>query len=249
MRTLGIVQARMGSGRLPGKSLEPVWGAMSLVGLVLERVRAACSLDAVVLAVPRGSGDDALAAEAARLGIPVVRGPEQDVLGRFALALARHPADAVVRVCADNPFVDPAAVDDLVAFFASSQPCDYASNHTAESGLPDGTGAEIISAAALRRAAAEATDLAEREHVTAHVRARPERYRLRVVPAPPKRWPFVRLDVDTAADLDRVRALARRLPIERAPLWDVRTLLDALAEATGEVTPAVPASAVPEASR
>ena len=117
-RTIGIVQARMGSTRFPGKSLTSLWGPMALLELVLTRVNRARSLDLVVLATSDQPGDDALAPVAEALGVPVFRGDEQDVLRRFCGAVERYPAEAVVRICGDNPLVDPAEVDRLVGFLS-----------------------------------------------------------------------------------------------------------------------------------
>jgi spore coat polysaccharide biosynthesis protein SpsF len=228
MRVAAFVQARMGSSRLPGKSLLPLWGDMPLLELVLRRVGAARQVGEVVLATSDASGDDRLAALAASLGVAVHRGPEDDVLARFAGSLEAQPADAVVRVCADNPFVDPGAIDDLVTRFRAGQPCDYASNHTEASGLPDGIGAEVVSASALRRAASEATSASDREHVTTFIRERPKEFRILVVPPADPAWPFLKLDVDTPEDLERMRSLAGRLPRETAPFWDVATLVSAV---------------------
>lgn len=225
MRTVAFVQARMGSTRLPGKSLMPIYADMSLVELVLRRVSAARELADVVLLTSDTDADDPLVAVAERVGTGVFRGSHVDVLGRFVAALDRHPADAVVRVCADNPFVDPRAIDELAHRFAAAQPCDYASNHTEASGLPDGIGAEIATAAALRRAASATTDANEREHVTAHIVGRPDEFRVLHLPAPEPPWPFVKLDVDTAEDFTRLRAVAGRLPRETAPLWDLATVM------------------------
>jgi spore coat polysaccharide biosynthesis protein SpsF len=225
MRVAAFVQARMGSTRLPGKSLLPIWREMPLVELVLRRVGAARSIDKVVLATSDARADDPLAELAAVLGVATFRGDELDVLARFEGALERHPADAVLRVCADNPLVDPGAVDALVDFFRESQPCDYASNHTAASGLPDGSGTEILSADALRLACARATSQVEREHVPAFLLARPEDFRLAYAPPPEPAWPFTRLDVDTEEDYRRMRGLVNALPEAGAPFWDVPTVM------------------------
>ncbi len=219
----------MGSRRLPGKSLLELWRGMSLLEVVLRRVLAARLLDQVVLATSDRPGDDQLAALARRMGVPVVRGSEEDVLGRFAVVLANHPADALVRVCADNPFIDPRSIDDLVRFFRTVQPCDYASNHTAASGLPDGIGTELITAEALGRAAREASSKHDREHVTAFVRDRPDEFSLQFVPPPSPSWPFVRLDVDSEQDLERMREVAAALPERDAPLWPFESAMKVLA--------------------
>ncbi|HEX8855435.1 MAG TPA: glycosyltransferase family protein [Thermoleophilaceae bacterium] len=226
MRVAAFVQARMGSTRLPGKALLPVWRDMPLIELVLRRASAAASLDNVVLVTTSDERDDPLAEVGERLGVAVFRGAEHDVLGRFASALERHPADAVVRVCADNPFVDPSALDQLVGFFESVQPCDYASNHTALSGLPDGSGGEVMSATSLRRAAAEAVSPYDREHVAPFVVGRPEAFRIRFAPPPADPWPFLKLDIDTPRDYSRLRRLADRLPDDQAPLWDLPTVVE-----------------------
>ena len=214
----------MASTRLPGKSLLPVWRDVSLLELVLHRVLAASRIDAVVLATTRAQADDELAALAERLGAGVVRGPADDVLARFALALDEHPADAVVRVCADNPFVDPSELDRLVEHFERTG-CDYATNVAPGSGLPDGSGAEILSAAALRRAAGAATSADEREHVTTYVVSHPDEFGVETVPPPTPAWPRLDLDIDTREDYERLRALAARLPDDGAPLWPLATIV------------------------
>jgi spore coat polysaccharide biosynthesis protein SpsF len=232
MRVDAFVQARMGSRRLPGKSMLPIWREMPLIELVLRRVCAAGSLDRVVLVTTAHSRDDTLASVARGLGVPVFRGAQDDVLGRFAGALERFPADAVVRVCADNPFIEPQAIDELVDWFARAQPCDYASNHEARSGLPDGIGAEILSAAALRRAAADAVTAFDREHVPAYLLARPEAFRLAFAPPPEQRWPLLTLDIDTRDDYVAMRELAGRLAERSAPLWDRAEVVAAATRAT-----------------
>lgn len=229
-----FVQAHVGSQRLPGKSLEPIWGAMPLLELVLRRVSAATRLDRVVLVTSREPADTALVELAERVGVEAVMGPKDDVLARFVEALAASPADAVVRVCADNPFIDPEAIDGLVDLFERSQPCDYASNHTAASGLPDGIGCEIVSAAALRRAHDRTRSDDEREHVTRHLLAHPEEFRIVTASAPTPTYPFLKLDVDTREDLERMRDVASRLDAAAGPLWS----LDAIMRAAGEAASA-----------
>jgi spore coat polysaccharide biosynthesis protein SpsF len=227
METAAFVQARMGSRRLPGKSMLPVWRKLPLLELVLRRVAASRSLARVVLLTSTAPDDSELARLARRCEIAVFRGSEEDVLGRYAQALAAYPADAVVRVCADNPFIDPRAIEALIRFFHRAQPCDYASNHTVRSGLPDGIGAEILSAGALGRAADEACSRSDREHVTAYVVARPERFNVAYVPAPTVSWPRARLDINSAQDYAAVRRVIEQLPEHGAPLWDQEVIMAA----------------------
>lgn len=226
MRVVAIVQARMGSTRLPGKSLLPLWRDMPLLELVLRRVAATRPVDQVVLATSDSPADDELAALAARVGVPVFRGSEADVLGRFEGALDAYPAEAVVRVCADNPWVDPEHLSRLVGFFADSADCAYAHSNTEASGLADGFGAEVVTADALRAAAAEATEQRDREHVTLWVARQPDRFPAAALPPPERAMPWVKLDVDTREDYERMRALAAALPDDVAPLWPAAAIAE-----------------------
>jgi spore coat polysaccharide biosynthesis protein SpsF len=199
-----------------------------MLGLVVARLRRADRLDHVVVATSAGAIDDELANWGAKADVDVVRGPEDDVLARFALAAAATAADVVVRVTADCPLIDPGiidtAVDDLVRTGA-----DYVlvGNDT---GLPLGVNAEVVRRAALDRAATDAVEPFEREHVTPHLRAHPDRFALRALDPPDAlRRPGYRLCVDEPADLDMVRALVDALgsdPVE-VGIAEVIELLDA----------------------
>ena len=145
---------------------------------MVARARRAACVTRVVVATSTAPADAALAALAARLGVGAFRGPEEDVLGRFAGALAQEAsATTIVRLTADNPALDPAFIDAAVAHHLATG-ADY--THT--TGLPLGTNVEVLSAAALRRAHAEARQPAEREHVTPYLRRHPELFRLETLP-------------------------------------------------------------------
>jgi spore coat polysaccharide biosynthesis protein SpsF len=196
----------MGSTRLPGKVVADV-GGRPMLGLMLARLRGA-PVDALVVATSDAAADDAVVAVAEAAGVPVVRGPEADVLGRFQIALDAFPADAVVRLTADCPLAD----EDVVAAALDRHQvtaADYTSNTLVRT-FPDGLDTEVVSAAALREAGAEAVDPVEREHVTPFVYRRPERYRLAAFTSGEQlgeeRW-----TVDTADDLDRLRLIVSRL--------------------------------------
>ncbi|AWJ91151.1 spore coat protein (plasmid) [Azospirillum baldaniorum] len=205
-RVVCISQARMTSTRLPGKVLMEAAGR-PLLAHHLERLARCRTLDALVLATTVNGTDDPVAELARSLGVPVFRGDEQDVLGRFAGAAAMAGADVVVRVTADCPLIDPALVDRVVAaFLESAPPLDYLSLDVTR--FPRGLDSEVFTRAALDEASASATDPAEREHVTAHIYRRPERFRIGAPLAPEdgsvldQRW-----CVDEAADLELVRRL------------------------------------------
>ncbi|TWA87424.1 spore coat polysaccharide biosynthesis protein SpsF [Azospirillum brasilense] len=205
-RVVCISQARMTSTRLPGKVLIEAAGK-PLLAHHLGRLARCRTLDALVLATTVNGTDDPVAELAAALGATVFRGDEQDVLGRFAGAAAMAGADVVVRVTADCPLIDPALVDRVVsAFLDAAPPLDYLSLDVTR--FPRGLDAEVLTRAALDTAAAGATEPAEREHVTAHLYRRPERFRVGAPLAPEdgsvidQRW-----CVDEEADLELVRRL------------------------------------------
>ncbi|MEJ7743629.1 MAG: NTP transferase domain-containing protein [Nocardioidaceae bacterium] len=117
MRVIAVVQARMGSSRLPGKVLLDLDG-LPVLGWVLRALEAARGVDAIVVATSTLPGDDPIERYAAEVGVSCVRGSEDDVLARFAMALECHPADAVVRLTADCPLLDPALIDQVVSRLA-----------------------------------------------------------------------------------------------------------------------------------
>jgi len=175
---------------------------------VLDRLAPCQSLDGVLVATSLHRCDDAIAEACETWGTPVFRGSENDVLARYAGALEWSGSDAVVRITADCPLLDPTVVDRVVERFHASG-ADYASN-TLERSYPRGLDVEVVAAPALRRAAAEATEAWERAHVTPYLYRRPERFRLVGVRHSEDhsghRW-----TVDTAEDLALVRAVYERL--------------------------------------
>ena len=202
VRVLALIQARLGSSRLPGKSqlplpLSAIGDAQTILGHVVSRARRAALVSKVVVATTTQPLDDPLAALARRLGVGVFRGDEQDVLGRFAGALAQAGlTEAVVRLTADNPALDPVFLDAAVAHHLAAG-ADY--THT--SGLPLGTNVEVLSASALRRAHQEATQPDEREHVTPYLRRHPELFRLATLALTvPPAVAELRLTVDYPSD-------------------------------------------------
>ncbi|MBA4260737.1 MAG: acylneuraminate cytidylyltransferase [Comamonadaceae bacterium] len=207
MKTIIIVQARTTSTRLPGKVLLPLAGEPMLARLV-QRLRRVQRADAIVIATTTNATDDAIAALCNTLGVPCHRGSEHDVLSRYADAARLHGADAVVRITSDCPLIDPALIDQVIATYAEGG-SDYVSNMLPPT-WPYGMAVEVFSAAALAQAHAEASQPAEREHVTPFIYGHPERYRLRNLASPvdlsQHRW-----TVDTPEDYELVRRLFEAL--------------------------------------
>jgi glutamate-1-semialdehyde 2,1-aminomutase len=163
MITVAIVQARMDSKRFPNKALQLVCG-VPLIGLLLERLARARSIDKIVLATSTSTSNQPLVAYASRAGVDVYEGSEEDVLDRYYQAALRSDADIVVRITGDCPLVDPGLVDATVQLLIDSG-ADYVSN-TDPLSYPDGLDIEAFRFAALERAWGEAADPHQREHVT-----------------------------------------------------------------------------------
>jgi spore coat polysaccharide biosynthesis protein SpsF len=202
LRVLALIQARLGSSRLPGKSILPLPlsapGAQNtLLGHIVGRAGQATTVSEIIVATTAQPLDDPLAALATRLGVGVFRGDEQDVLGRFAGALAlAGPAAAVMRLTADNPAIDPAFLDVAVAHHLAT-----GADYTYTSGLPLGTNIEVISTSALIKAHREATQPDEREHVTPYLRRHPKLFRLETLALQvPPIVAALRLTVDYPSD-------------------------------------------------
>ena len=189
-----ILQARVGSSRLPGKSLRPLAG-VTLVARCLERLLAGGAAP-LVLATTERAEDDALEDEAATLGVPCLRGPDADVLGRFAQVVDVLGPAYVVRATADNPAVDIDAPGRVLDHLRRGG-LDYVVEH----GLPVGGAVEGMRAESLLRAAREAVNPDDREHVTTYIKRPDHRFRVLMPLAPAHvRAPYLRLTVDTSED-------------------------------------------------
>lgn len=225
MVAVGVIQARMGSTRLPGKVLEPI-GHRPLVLWTLAAMRSVRGVGSVVVATSHERADDPLVEVLASAGADVHRGPVDDVLTRCWQAVAPLSPDFVVRQTADNPFLDPEVVAAQLRL-AIDERLDY----VGIAGWPLGIAGEVASWHAFDAAFREATDPAEREHVMPFIYNRPERFRVEALsPAGPPSAdppPAGRFTVDTPEDLEFARAIAERLgPLDHTSIGELRTILD-----------------------
>lgn len=197
MKTVAIVQARMGSTRLPGKVLMPIDG-VPMIELLLARLARSTEVGRIVVATSVDPRNDPLADHVRALGYACERGSELDVLDRFVQAMRANPADIVVRITGDCPLIDPALVDEAVRAFKASG-ADYLCN-TAPPTWPDGLDVEVFSAEALESAGREAHESYDREHVTPYLRTvgRFTQASLRN----PEDWSSLRWTVDEPADFE-----------------------------------------------
>jgi spore coat polysaccharide biosynthesis protein SpsF len=208
--TVAIVQARSTSSRFPGK-MSVRLGEYTLLEWVLRRVCQSERLDKVVLATTNLPTDDALVKIAENCGVTTFRGDEINVLQRFIGAAHLSGARKVVRVCADNPFIDAGEIDGLIEFFDKT-PCDYACNHMDRlgSGYADGFGAEILNVALLERIDKLADEAKHREHVTLYLWDHADDFVIKPVPAPVAlAYPHLKFDVDIPADLEKLNRLVK----------------------------------------
>jgi glutamate-1-semialdehyde 2,1-aminomutase len=199
-KTVCIIQARMGSTRLPGKVLKPIMGRAA-IDLQNERISRSVLLDEIVYATSTLEKDDVLARHLADAGHAVCRGSETDVLARYAQAAEAHEADTIVRVTGDCPLIDPALVDILIERFQETG-ADYCSNVIPPS-YPHGMDAEVFSRRVLDTAHARATLDRDREHVTQFLIREPEFTRESVMAEDD--FTGLRVTLDEAVDLDAIR--------------------------------------------
>lgn len=218
VNVVGIVEARVGSTRLPGKVLAPILGKPILEHLV-DRLRQSAALTRLVVATTDRLSDDAIEALAHRLDIGCFRGDEDDVLSRVRRAAEAFGADVVVKLSGDNPLYHPEFVDPIVEFFLAGS-YDFVSNTAMgftdkwdeERTWPIGTGVSVFRTALLARLPEAELTSGDREHVIKYVIDRPERFRLGAFRAEGvfyRRYarPELRFAVDTAADLNFIRTI------------------------------------------
>lgn len=206
--TAAIIQARVGSSRLPGKVLMDISGK-PMLARVVERVKAARSLDSVWVATSTAQPDDAIASLCMGLDVPCYRGSEVDVLERFYQAAQAANAETIVRITADCPLIDPLVIDRVVDVFSAGS-YDYVSN-TVRYTYPDGLDVEVFSYRALEQAWRRAVKPSEREHVTSFMRSHSEFATYNVENGSGQNLSHLRWTVDTEDDLERIRTVYREL--------------------------------------
>lgn len=223
MTTLAVVQARTTSSRFPGKVLAPLVGEPMLIRQ-LERIRRAGTLDGMVVATSTDDSDDELVRVAEEWGVPVVRGPLEDVLGRYVAVLDAYAPATVVRLTADCPLTSPVVIDRVVTRFQHSD-ADYVSN-TMTPSFPDGLDVEVVRADVLRIVASLSSDPPEREHVTLGIYRRPDMFAIENVAATVDQS-SLRWTVDSPEDFAFVKGVYEELWPDN-PEFDVPEILDYL---------------------
>lgn len=216
MTTAVIVQARLCSSRLPGKVLMPLAGG-TILKEVLRRCRAIPGADLVVCAVPDGTKDNPVAAEALRCGAIVTRGNETDVLDRYLQASRQVGADVVLRVTSDCPLIDPQLCAAVLAL-RTEKGADYACNNLPPS-FPHGLDCEAFTRDALELAWSEGITPEDREHVTPWLRRAPK-IRRAALAGPGGNFTHMRWTLDFPEDYEFFQAMFALMPPPPAiPDW------------------------------
>jgi spore coat polysaccharide biosynthesis protein SpsF len=174
---VGIIQARTGSSRLPGKILMKVAGK-TLLEHMIERISNSKKLDKIVIATTTKDTDDVIVSIAKKLGIDYFRGSEDDVLDRYYNASKQYDADVVVRLCSDCPILDGNVIDTVLDDYFIGE-YDYVSNLVPlPRTYPDGLSVEVFSSELLAETQFNAKKPSEREHVTFYMWGQPDKYKI-----------------------------------------------------------------------
>jgi len=200
---IAIIQARMTSTRYPGKMLAPFLGK-PLLAHVVKRLRASYASPPVILATSDEAADDPLALYGQSLGIPVVRGPRDDVVGRFVLALQAHPCEAFFRVCGDSPLLLPHLFNAAVSLYQNGM-IDVVTNIFPRT-FPVGMSVELVRSATFLAAAEGIVDANDREHVTRFFYNNPEQFKICNIQCDGPYDPDLKLAVDELGDMQRLTA-------------------------------------------
>jgi len=224
-----ILQARSNSTRLPGKMLLPFYGNQTILDIILNSLVLVFDPTNIILATTNNSSDDALFEIAQKMNVKVFRGDEQDVLKRFIDSADKFTADVIVRICADNPFLQAESIKELLNHFDASK-MDYLSFRMKD-GTPVikshlGMYAEIVSLGALKKAAQLTTDKTYQEHVTNFIYSHPDIFDVEFLSLPD--YIGGRNDVRLTIDTEQDFYLVQEIYCEIAPNCDVQSIMNSI---------------------
>lgn len=218
-KVVAIIQARMGSTRLPGKVMLDLYGKTVLEHVIL-RVKQSRLINEIVIATTVKQDDDIIVEEARRLGVKYFRGSEDDVLSRYYYAAKENNADVVVRITSDCPVIDINIIDEMILKFLEifkEKEIDYMSN-TLERSFPRGLDAEIITFTALEKTFYVAKERYEREHVTPYIYQNPDKYKL-IGFTNQINYSSYRWTLDTFEDFEVITKIYEQLYCEDKTFW------------------------------
>lgn len=220
MKVVAIIQARMGSTRLPGKIMKEVMGK-PLLEYQIERVKRAKTIDEIIIATTTKKADDQIAEFCEQLSIPCYRGSEEDVLARYYEAATKYKADIIVRITSDCPVIDPEVIDRVVDKYLNGG-YDYVSN-TIERTFPRGMDIEVFSYKSLEKAHKNAKKQSEREHVTPYLYLNDNNFKLGKFLGE-NDYSKYRLTVDTIEDFQVIKIIIQEL-YEKNKLFGMKDII------------------------
>ena len=208
MKTGIIVQARVGSSRLPFKVVLPFDNTKAIIEIILDALERHAGGLPVVLATTVSAEDDVLCRVAGNMGIDCFQGPEEDVLARFIQAAEEHGFDRIMRICADNPLLDVKATMDLLK---EKESFDYVA-YRLKGDLPSikshlGLWGEVVRLDALKKVKQETNEKFYYEHVTNFIYGHPDKFDIKWVDAPAHLFDRddIRLTIDDEDDFNLIR--------------------------------------------
>lgn len=224
-KIVAIVQARMGSTRLPGKVMKKILGKEVILHDI-ERLKQIKNLDEIVIATTTKNTDSIIVETVKNYdsNIGIFRGSEEDVLDRYYKAAKKFNADVIVRITSDCPLIDPLVSDKVIDAFIDNN-CDYCSN-TLKRTFPQGLDTEVFSFEALEKAWNEAKEDYQREHVTPYLYEHPEKFKLLNI-SNDKDLSHLRWTLDTIEDFNFINEIYKRLYSEKN-IFDMNDILNVL---------------------
>lgn len=223
MNIVCIMQARIGSTRLPGKVIKKICGK-TVLEHDIDRLKRVKNINKIVIATTSLEKDNVIVEEADRLKVSYYRGSEEDVLSRYYYAAKENNADIVVRVTSDCPLIDSEVTEKIIQYYLdNSQKYDYVSN-TIDRTYPRGLDTEVFSFKSLQRAFNEAENQSEREHVTPYIWRNTELFKL----AQCKNdidYSSLRWTLDTVEDFELINKIYMSLYSEKMEYFDMKDIL------------------------
>lgn len=224
LKVVAIIQARMGSKRLPGKILAPVAGE-PLLAHIVNRISPAKLIDQLIVATTQSPNDNDVEKLMNKLNVPCFRGSEEDCLDRFYQAAKKYGADIIVRLTGDNPLIDSEFVDWMIEqYLLFSPPYDYIDSALSKT-FPVGLSVEIFSFLALTKAWKEEKNIQLREHVTPFIYRQPNLFRIKCL-VNPINYSHMRWTMDTPQDLVFIRHIFDHFGHDQFSWRDVIALLE-----------------------
>lgn len=213
-----IIQARVGSTRLPGKVIKEIDGVNTVLDYVINQVKFSKKIEKIIVATTDLIEDEVICKNLSLLKIEFFRGSSEDVLDRYYQCAKKFSIDNIVRVTADNPLIDPNIIDLVIDEYENNK-CDYASN-TLHRTFPYGTEVEVFSFKSLKKAWNDSKKPSEREHVTPFI-YNPQNGFILINTENQENLSYLRYTVDRIEDLKLVREIIKNIPTRPILIQDI----------------------------